>query len=264
MSELYYTLNDANHWASFSNDNNPIHFNLSAAKKIGLTGLAVHGMRALLDIKQLLTEKKCSDVQVDKVMHFTTRMQLPLLCNTYYYHSISEKSFELTSKLVDKETGKCCTKSRLTSCSGFQQILPVAHNKLSYEHLVQLKDCYPANVDKYPWIYISSILFRTLLTTHQDFSGLENNLIKQIGNTLSGLFSITNVVQTHHEVFFISTLLHSSSGIAEINEDLDITFGSPLIMGNSQAGYVIQTRIECKHRHKILMQMNTTLKVNVK
>ncbi len=52
MRTLHYTLSDAQQWAMFSGDNNPIHFSLEAARAIGGSQLSVHGMRALLDVKQ--------------------------------------------------------------------------------------------------------------------------------------------------------------------------------------------------------------------
>ena len=49
MNSVQYTLADANRWAEFSGDYNPIHFDLEQARLRG-EGLRVHGMRALLEI----------------------------------------------------------------------------------------------------------------------------------------------------------------------------------------------------------------------
>ena len=48
MTLLHYTLADARQWAAFSGDENPIHFDLAAAREMGAGQLSVHGMRALL------------------------------------------------------------------------------------------------------------------------------------------------------------------------------------------------------------------------
>ena len=52
MTLLHYTLADAQQWAAFSGDENPIHFDLAAARQMGAGQLSVHGMRALLDVKR--------------------------------------------------------------------------------------------------------------------------------------------------------------------------------------------------------------------
>lgn len=45
MKRLRYTLADARQWAAFSGDDNPIHFDLAAARAMGDGRLSVHGMR---------------------------------------------------------------------------------------------------------------------------------------------------------------------------------------------------------------------------
>ena len=52
MTLLRYTLADAQQWAAFSGDENPIHFDYAAARAMGAGQLSVHGMRALLDVKR--------------------------------------------------------------------------------------------------------------------------------------------------------------------------------------------------------------------
>lgn len=51
----HYSLNDAERWAEFSGDYNPIHFDLQQAQHLGQVQLTVHGMRAMLDIKYQLS-----------------------------------------------------------------------------------------------------------------------------------------------------------------------------------------------------------------
>src|SRR6185312_6718807 len=44
-------------WASFSCDYNPIHFDLAAAKRAGSEQLIVHGMLAVLPVKEALSQR---------------------------------------------------------------------------------------------------------------------------------------------------------------------------------------------------------------
>ncbi|MBO1916418.1 MaoC family dehydratase [Providencia rettgeri] len=66
MRTLRYTLEDAKQWASFSGDDNPIHFDLEWVKAKGGDQLSVHGMRALLDVKQFASESLNHPLLVSK------------------------------------------------------------------------------------------------------------------------------------------------------------------------------------------------------
>ncbi|WP_121497485.1 MaoC/PaaZ C-terminal domain-containing protein [Atlantibacter hermannii] len=54
MMEWIYTPADALQWADFSGDDNPIHFDGTLSGSAQRMANSVHGMRALLDVKQAL------------------------------------------------------------------------------------------------------------------------------------------------------------------------------------------------------------------
>ncbi len=51
-----FGLSEVEKWAKFSGDYNPIHFNLEEAKNAGLNGLILHGMLALMPVKQAVSK----------------------------------------------------------------------------------------------------------------------------------------------------------------------------------------------------------------
>ncbi|WP_166212339.1 MaoC family dehydratase [Cognatiluteimonas telluris] len=50
--ELRFEQSDVEHWASFSGDYNPIHFDIDRARDLGVDALIVHGMLAMLPVKR--------------------------------------------------------------------------------------------------------------------------------------------------------------------------------------------------------------------
>jgi hypothetical protein len=60
VNKFSFGISSVEEWAQFSSDYNPIHFNLEYATASGLDGLIVHGMLALLPVKQAVS---CEYVQ---------------------------------------------------------------------------------------------------------------------------------------------------------------------------------------------------------
>jgi len=50
--ELRFDLPEVHHWARFSGDYNPIHFDIERARELGVDALIVHGMLAMLPVKR--------------------------------------------------------------------------------------------------------------------------------------------------------------------------------------------------------------------
>ncbi|MDN6073746.1 MAG: MaoC family dehydratase, partial [Enterobacterales bacterium] len=83
MNSVQYTLADANRWAEFSGDYNPIHFDLEQARLRG-EGLRVHGMRALLDIKQEIARAALGLDESAAYLRCVARLRQPVWCDTPY------------------------------------------------------------------------------------------------------------------------------------------------------------------------------------
>ncbi|MEY8941968.1 MaoC/PaaZ C-terminal domain-containing protein [Klebsiella michiganensis] len=87
---LCYSLRDAERWAAFSGDDNPIHFDATEAKRFGLDGLCVHGMRAMLDVKSALSAALEREALPSGDLMFSCRLREPVACEMPYQLSIRE------------------------------------------------------------------------------------------------------------------------------------------------------------------------------
>lgn len=78
-------------WAQFSGDFNPIHFDIARARQAGSEGIIVHGMLALLEVKQAVDKLHAQRAQgVWRSMK--ARLKLPLQQNALYHLSVTESA----------------------------------------------------------------------------------------------------------------------------------------------------------------------------
>ncbi|MFV8855127.1 hypothetical protein [Serratia fonticola] len=110
---LNYTLRDAEEWAAFSGDYNPIHFDLQHVRKMGADQLSVHGMRAMLDMKRHLSAVLLATPLEHDFYVFSTRMRRPVLCQTPYHLQIVGNGKQITGKMLDSVTQESCFNSKL-------------------------------------------------------------------------------------------------------------------------------------------------------
>lgn len=75
---MYFTNDDLKRWAEFSNDYNPIHFDVNAAGAIGSDDLIVHGMLATLPIKDSLGLLAAKANRQGSWYQFKSRFKLPV------------------------------------------------------------------------------------------------------------------------------------------------------------------------------------------
>lgn len=71
-------IKDRNSWAEFSGDYNPIHFDIDWANKLGVDVLVVHGMLAMLPLKQLISNEIRSFNATDKAINMTLSLKRPV------------------------------------------------------------------------------------------------------------------------------------------------------------------------------------------
>jgi hypothetical protein len=69
----------AESWALFSGDWNPIHFDINAARSVGADRLVVHGMLALLHVKQSSSSHIWASANVDGRQQFSAFFRLPAM-----------------------------------------------------------------------------------------------------------------------------------------------------------------------------------------
>ncbi|MDY1032223.1 MaoC family dehydratase [Stenotrophomonas sp. CFBP8980] len=79
--DLRFDSQDIEAWARLSGDRNPIHFNREAALRMNAADVVVHGMLAMLPIKQALGRAAAAEPGQDTApwIHFKTLLKAPVL-----------------------------------------------------------------------------------------------------------------------------------------------------------------------------------------
>lgn len=76
--KLRFGMPEVAHWAEFSGDYNPIHFDLPQARTLGSEALIVHGMLALLPIKRWLAETQAAPAAAAPWQKFRALLRTPI------------------------------------------------------------------------------------------------------------------------------------------------------------------------------------------
>ncbi|AKH63062.1 MULTISPECIES: MaoC/PaaZ C-terminal domain-containing protein [Photorhabdus] len=75
---VQFSKKDLSQWAKFSGDYNPIHFDEKIAKEVGLGGIAVHGMLAMIPLKSGYDYLSQSNEGMGRQWHVNLRNPVPL------------------------------------------------------------------------------------------------------------------------------------------------------------------------------------------
>ncbi|MFD0727574.1 MaoC/PaaZ C-terminal domain-containing protein [Lysobacter brunescens] len=98
--QMQFDADDIEAWAVLSGDRNPIHFDRDAARRMDAADVVVHGMLALLPIKQRLGRSASGEGWVQ----FKALLKAPVLRDAPVALSVSDRNGRVTFKLVP-ETG---------------------------------------------------------------------------------------------------------------------------------------------------------------
>lgn len=260
MITLKYNAEDGSKWANFSGDRNPIHFDLAAAQEINQPALVVHGMRVLLDINDHLLPLLEAPAGIqDRVFHLTARFQAPLLCDVDYQLLTQQREKNHTFKIVHPETNKIFIRGYIGhahfSLAGDYLLSKTIPHELQSEARSQWPNEISANYIQ----FLSALMFRELFFI-PDLLPAYFFCQHSTLNTLANLLSQAVVLQTHHEIYFDSSLLsRKESDMAGIS----LGFEHPTII-NSSDGWLCQIAVIAKEHGDIIMQISTTIKVNSK
>ena len=260
-----YTLRDAERWAAFSGDRNPIHFDAAEARRLGLDGLCVHGMRALLDVKAGLSQALEKHTLWSDGLLFTSRLRDPVLCAIPYQLSLNETHtgdrVQISGNLVNSYTLQSSISSKLTEAKPLA-LSPVSQAKtLRGAALAALYRQFQA-VENLPvplWSFFDAVLFRQLVNAPETFDTVHRLLPDHHATCLGDIFSRVQVVQTHHQTHFSPWLLQTAGNALQC-EPLHYAIQPTLVMGEKAAGLVLVTGIQAWRINEPLMTVTVTLK----
>jgi hypothetical protein len=262
---LRYSLSDAERWAAFSGDYNPIHFDAARAQRLGLTGLCVHGMRAMLDMKSALsTSREKHGVRAEGLM-FTSRLREPVLCDTLYQlpvcETLRDDGVQLSASLRHVQTQQASISSKLIA-TDVLVLPPVTQmNTLGAQELATLHTQFLAVGSPVvpAWSFLDAVLFRQLVNAPQTLETVHSLLPSVQANSLGDIFTLVQVVQTHHETHFPPRLLTQTEQGQRFGA-IHYAIRPTLVMGEKQRGMVLLAGIQAWQDGEPLMSVAVTLK----
>lgn len=260
-----YSLRDAEEWAKFSGDDNPIHFDHAEAKRLGLDGLCVHGMRAMLDIKTALSARMENDASGAVGFSFISRLREPVLCDEPYQLALSETvrrgQMQVSGNLLGKDaSAQASISSKLTGAGGVN-LTPVTQTfSLSDETLTSFYQDFPHSGKHVAvWSYMDAVLFRQLVQSPDTLDTVRSILPEVRATRLSEVFSQVQVVQTHHETCFSRSLLAAGTEKA-CCEGFDYAVLPTLVTGDKHSGLILLASLQAWRGEDPLMTVTVTLK----
>lgn len=253
-----YTRSDAELWAAFSGDYNPIHFDLQWARKLGSERLTVHGMRAMLDMKQALSEALQPASPDVHFFRFSARLRQPVCCDLDYRLDVATTARQASGRLLDARNDECCFSAKLAPAAAFD-IADVAHiQRLEQRDVEALGRRFPGE-PLLQWSFLDALLFQRIVSSTVILSAIKERLPAMQARTLIDVFAQLSVVQTHHDVHFNAGLL-SPGVLCFIEDALSYAILPPLIVGDSDNGLVVRIDVQCWTPHGPLLASAVTLK----
>lgn len=260
MKSLYYTLDDAQRWAEFSGDYNPIHFNLEWVQARGGHQLSVHGMRALLDAKQFVSEQVVhKSLSISPYMKCAVRLRYPLW-NDENYDLVSRNKVGSAAILSSVNQQNCLT-CQLSPLESYDFNNMDTINYISSDEISALQLLFSNTSEStYEWQFIDAIMFRHLI--NDDSLLRQENIAEWLPQetTLKDIFSQYQVVQTHQEIIFESELLAKWNSAPE---PIKISIQPSLVIGDIQSGLFVGIKTIASYRNKLISN-SITLKINSK
>lgn len=257
-----YSLSDAERWAEFSGDYNPIHFDLQHAQHLGLPQLTVHGMRAMLDIKHQLSTALLTALPEADFLRFNARLRQPVLCHTPYQLQLSQTQGQVSGNLQDSSNNESCFNGKLRSAPALVQTDIEHWAILPADDVHQLSQQFPGDTSQPAecWGFFDALLFKLLIAAPQTLATAKQVLPGIQAETLIDVFQQVPVIQTHHDVHFSTDLLRTNNPYLFVRCALHYAIEPTLIVGNPDDGWVLRSAISARSAIGPLITTAVTLK----
>lgn len=260
---LTYSVRDAERWAAFSGDYNPIHFDLQRARALGGDDLSVHGMRALLDMKQFLAAALDQTAPQGKVYLFSARLRQPVICHKAYRIALSGPmdSVRLGAKMVDDADGAVCFSAKIAAAKPLEAGSRIRAKYYSVDELQALSLCFPvaAGAPGRLWSFLDAVLFQRIVEAQETLQMVKEAFPTMAASTLGEVFEQVPVVQTHHDVQFDACLL-DPGGVVLLEKGLCCAIQPPLVMGSQESGFVLSISVQAWIDERPLISTSVALK----
>jgi len=215
-------------WAEFSGDFNPIHFDLDWAQRLGVDNLVVHGMLAMLHLKQHLTEhgERCT------VEQETWHAFKAMICNPLPYDKQlvlapvpKRQSLNYKGKCEESETEyfKGSVKWDVAKPDAWQSP-PVLSGRIdTTEMLERFKQHYSENFAS--WVILDAMVFSDFMNNQA--IPLRNHIAEQISSAFGDVPNNLIVVHGNHSVFMNAALLQGKDLAEYVSGDIEYFIPEP-------------------------------------
>lgn len=263
MTLLHYTLADAQQWAAFSGDDNPIHFDLAAAREMGGGQLSVHGMRALLDVKRDVQSRLA--YPISDPVHYVkclVRLRRPLWCDTDWLLTPGVvKNHVLSATSVSHpQNGELCLSCQMSMVDEPESLVGKQLSIVEPKTLLELQSRFnTAWPNLAQWQFLDALLFRQLIGDRALLRQENIAALPGAGETsLQHIFSRYPVLQTHQEVIFDARLADKGSPVCP--ESLSLWLLPSLVVGQVEQGALVRIAAAAQLDNRIMTNV-LTLKV---
>ncbi|OTQ25661.1 hypothetical protein B6D22_01750 [Gilliamella apicola] len=202
---LNFDKDSVKEWADFSGDFNPIHFDVLKARQIGLNDLAVHGMLAMLPLKQHTTDLFLKELVGGYC--WSSSLRYPLGINNDYELLLKSSDNKITFSLNDMQSTKKYFIGRIQT-NNFDQTLQEFDFSNAHQFTIPsdfIKQKFSEFQKKFTeisflWIYFDALIFSIYLEKHASKLFTES-LKKFMGKQKQFIDNDVLLLHTNHKVY---------------------------------------------------------------
>lgn len=237
-------------WAQFSSDRNPIHFDLAHARAAGLDALIVHGMLAMMPMKQAAAQA----VAPDGWMKFRTLLRNPIAHDRDVVFTTKPAGDGIAFRLHDT-AGKLehfrGTYGRVGDPSGQLQGDTPRGKPLERAHLDRFASTYPHVRER--WIALDAVVFSEFMRSRLHV--LERLAHAHMMRLSGGAPASRVVVQSSHTVTFDAAFFEASPDADQWNNLTHALLAPELLASGNQIGGVVALPVLCGGRLVMLVEV---------
>ncbi|GAA5024075.1 hypothetical protein GCM10025794_09900 [Massilia kyonggiensis] len=237
-------------WAQFSSDRNPIHFDLAHARAAGLDALIVHGMLAMMPMKETAAQA----VAPDGWMKFRTLLRNPVAHDRDVVFTTKPAAGGIAFRLNDT-AGKLehfrGTYGRAGDPSGQLQGDTPRGKPLARAHLDRFFATYPHVRER--WIALDAVVFSEFMRTRLHV--LERLADAHMRRLSGGAPASRVVVQSSHTVTFDAAFFDAPADADQWNNLAHALLTPELLASGNQIGGVVALPVLCAGRLVMLVEV---------
>jgi hypothetical protein len=237
-------------WAQFSSDRNPIHFDLAHARAAGLDALIVHGMLAMMPMKEAAAQA----VAPDGWMKFRTLLRNPIAHDRDVVFTTKPAAGGIAFRLLDaagKREHFRGTYGRVGDPSGQLQGDTPRGKPLERAQIDRFFATYPHVRER--WIALDAVVFSEFMRSRLHV--LERLAHAHMLRLSGGAPASRVVVQSSHTVTFDAAFFEASPAADQWKQLTHALLTPELLASGNQVGGVVALPVLCAGRLVMLVEV---------